>query len=61
MERKEENLGADESQQEETLASPGVIDKYQSAGKISNCKIDFTLSHLFIFIIILFFNNIFRF
>ena len=39
MERKEEDLG-DETQQEETLASPGVIDKYQSAGKIANCKIE---------------------
>jgi hypothetical protein len=26
----------DEQEQEETLATPGVIDKYQQAGKIAN-------------------------
>jgi len=26
-----------EEQKEETLATPGVLDKYQAAGKIANC------------------------
>ena len=26
-----------EQEQEETLATPGVIDKYKDAGKIANC------------------------
>jgi len=29
----------DEVPQEETLATPGVLDKYQAAGKICNCKL----------------------
>ena len=28
----------DEEEKEETLATPGVIDKYKEAGKIANCK-----------------------
>ena len=28
----------EEEQKEETLATPGVIDKYQAAGKVANCK-----------------------
>lgn len=28
----------DQQQGEETLASPGVIDKYQTAGKVANSK-----------------------
>ena len=39
MERREEDLG--EIPQEETLATPGVIDKYQQAGKIANCILFF--------------------
>lgn len=34
MEKAEEVKG---EAPEETLATPGVIDKYQSAGKIANC------------------------
>ena len=37
MEKKQQDLN-DDTPQEETLVSPGVIDKYQSAGKIANCK-----------------------
>lgn len=28
-----------EDQPEETMATPGVIDKYKDAGKIANCNI----------------------
>jgi hypothetical protein len=34
-----EDVDSDEEQQEETLATPGVIDKYQQAGKIANSKL----------------------
>lgn len=30
--------GHEEEEKEETLMSHGVIDKYQEAGKIANCK-----------------------
>ena len=30
-----------EEEKEETLATPGVIDKYKDAGKIANCKFFF--------------------
>ena len=31
----------DQDYQEETLATPGVIDKYQAAGKIANGELTF--------------------